>query len=84
MYEKSTQLLTELGFVFIYTTLINSNYERKAKRIKTVNEVNPENTNEQEFSDAELALLNLIAKIIVDISLREANEQNRQSENGGK
>lgn len=49
--------------------------KRKAKRIKTVNEVNPENINEQEFSDAELALLNLIAKIIVDISLREANEQ---------
>lgn len=58
--------------------------KRKAKRIKTVNEVNPENTSEQEFSDAELVLLNLIAKTIVDISIREAKEQDRQSENGDK
>ncbi|WP_343522809.1 hypothetical protein [Pedobacter sp.] len=47
-------------------------------------EVNPENANEQKFSDTEFALLNLIAKIIVDISLREANEQDSQFENGDK
>lgn len=58
--------------------------KRKAKRIKTVNEVNPEKANEQEFSNTELALLNLIAKIVADISIREANEQGRQPENGDK
>ncbi|SFA56536.1 hypothetical protein SAMN04488511_11631 [Pedobacter suwonensis] len=41
-------------------------------------EVNPETANEKEFSDTELALLNLIAEIIVDISIREANEQDKE------
>jgi len=54
--------------------------KRKAKRIKTVNEVNPENASQQEFSDSELAFLNLIAEIIVDISIREASEQDRNHE----
>ncbi len=52
--------------------------KRKAKRIKTVNEVNLESAHEQEFSDSELALLNLIAEIIVNISIREANEPDRE------
>jgi len=58
--------------------------KRKAKRIKTVNEVNPENTNEQEFGDAELAFLNLIARLIVDISIRQANERDRERDNGAR
>ncbi|MEH3113194.1 hypothetical protein [Pedobacter terrae] len=55
--------------------------KRKAKRIRTANEVNQESANEREFSDAELAFLNLIARIIVDISIRQANEQNRERDN---
>jgi len=58
--------------------------KRKAKRIKTVNEVNPENANEKEFSEAELAFLNLIARLIVDISIRQANEQDRERDDGAK
>lgn len=58
--------------------------KRKAKRIKKVNEVNPENANEKEFSEAELAFLNLIARLIVDISIRQANERDRERDDGAK
>lgn len=58
--------------------------KRKAKRIKTVNEVNPENANEKEFSEAELAFLNLIARLIVDISIRQANERDTERDDGAK
>jgi len=58
--------------------------KRKAKRIKTENEVNPESANEKEFSDSELALLDLIAEIIVNISIIEANDQDKEHEEEAK
>jgi len=50
--------------------------KRKAKRINKVNEVNSdEQIEKSEFSDKEIELLNLIAKIIVRISIEESHKK---------
>ena len=58
--------------------------KRKAKRLKRVNGVASSNLNGQidtsSFSDAELAFLNLIAEIIVRISIAEFNETNKSND----